>query len=201
MCEFSSSLSVVSVDGKQHLSEEVFSAFVRFSFWGKWQNIPRTWLRLLLLSLQKTRLLWFSILLTLPATSGCSSNSRGHWKESDFRQERTLWKSDESTKHCFTQMLLAINSRYWQARKIHACVWRFKVAPCKRASLKSTTISQKKVGYFSNRPRTCWKKISRTSEKNMERYKHQFKKQNRLQQRRSLFSDHLIFLTVSVSDY
>ena len=34
---------------------------------------------------------------------------------------------------------------------IHVCVWRFKVVSCKRASLKSTRFSQKKVWYFSNR--------------------------------------------------
>ena len=34
--------------------------------------------------------------------------------------------------------------------KVHACAWRFKVASCKRASLKSTRFL-KKVGYFSNR--------------------------------------------------
>jgi hypothetical protein len=43
----------------------------------------------------------------LRATSGCSPNLRGHWKESYFRQERTLWKFDESTTHYVTQMLLA----------------------------------------------------------------------------------------------
>ena len=48
-------------------------------------------------------------------------------------------------------MLLTINWRYWQAKKIHTCVWRFKAASYKRASLKSTTLSEKKVGYFSNR--------------------------------------------------
>ena len=36
--------------------------------------------------------------------------------------------------------------------KIHACVGWFKVASCKRASLKSTRFSQKnRIGYFSNR--------------------------------------------------
>ena len=33
------------------------------------------------------------------------------------------WKSDESTKHYLTQMLLAINWRYSQAGKNHARVW------------------------------------------------------------------------------
>ena len=37
--------------------------------------------------------------------------------------------------------------------KNHACLWGFKVASCKHASLKSTRFSQKKkrVGYFYNR--------------------------------------------------
>ena len=55
-----------------------------------------------------------------------------------------LWKSNESTKDNLTQMLLAIKWHYWQGgKKIHACVWRFKVASCKRASLKSTRFSKK----------------------------------------------------------
>ena len=33
-----SSLSIGSADGKQHLSEVVFSALVGFSLQGKWQN-------------------------------------------------------------------------------------------------------------------------------------------------------------------
>ena len=50
------------------------------------QHIPRTW----------SKLFWrtnkFLALLTwLTATSGCSPNSRGHWKERDFRQESILW--------------------------------------------------------------------------------------------------------------
>ena len=35
-----------------------------------------------------------------------------------------------------------MNLRYWQAGKNHVCVWRYKVASCKRASLKSTRFSQ-----------------------------------------------------------
>ena len=46
---------------------------------------------------------------------------------------------------CLHVMLLT------EEKKIHACVWSFKVASCKRASLKSTRFSQKKkVGYYSN---------------------------------------------------
>ena len=50
----------------------------------------------------------------------------------------------DSNKHYLTQMLLAINWRYWQAKKIHAGVWRLKVASCKSASLKSAKFSQEK---------------------------------------------------------
>ena len=56
------------------------------------QHIPCTWFKIFG---QKTRLLWFTMLFTLlieiPASSACSPNSRGHWKENNFRQERTLW--------------------------------------------------------------------------------------------------------------
>ena len=63
------------------------------------------------------------------------------------------WKSDETTRHYLTQMLLAINWGYWEAGKIYAYVWRFNVASCWRASLKSTRFSKKQVWYFSNKPR------------------------------------------------
>ena len=55
-------------------------------------------------------------------------------------------------------MLLAINWRYWQAGKSHACVWRFKVASGKRASLKSIRFSQKKSDTFLTEqyvPKVC----------------------------------------------
>ena len=55
------------------------------------------------------------------------------------------WKSDESTKHYLTQMLLAINWRYWQAEKIDECVQRFKVASGKRAALEFTRFSRNKI--------------------------------------------------------
>ena len=66
------------------------------------------------------------------------------------------WKSDESTKRSLTQMLLAINWRYWRAGKNHLCVWRFKFTSCKRDSMKSSSFTQKKkkkkkVCYFSNK--------------------------------------------------
>ena len=43
-------------------------------------------------------------------------NSRGHRKENSLSFS-WQWKSGESTKHYLTQMLLAINWRYWQVRK------------------------------------------------------------------------------------
>ena len=54
--------------------------------------------------------------------------------------------------HYHTQLLLAINCRYWEKEKITICIWSFKdkVASCKRGLLKSTRFSQKKVGYYSN---------------------------------------------------
>jgi hypothetical protein len=65
------------------------------------------------------------------------------------------WKSVESIKYYLTQLQLPINWRYWHAGKIHACVWRFKMASWKRALLKSTGFSQTKVEYFSNRVVCC----------------------------------------------
>ena len=66
---------------------------------GNWclhhDNAPTLSSDLIQTFLLKTRLLWFVRLLTLlirlPATSGCFLNSRDHRKESDFRQGRTLW--------------------------------------------------------------------------------------------------------------
>ena len=67
------------------------------------------------------------------------------------RTRGTQWKSDNSTKHYLTQNLLSIYWYYWEVEKNYACVSSFKVTSCKRASLRSTRLSQKKVGYFSNR--------------------------------------------------
>ena len=53
------------------------------------------------------------------------------------------WKSDESSKHYLTQMLLAINWRYWWAGK-NSCVLMFKIVSYKCASLKSTKLFAKK---------------------------------------------------------
>ena len=59
---------------------------------------------------------------------------------------RGLWTLPHSNAACHQLTLLT------GGKKDHVSVWRFKVASCKRASLKSTRVSQNnKVGYFSNR--------------------------------------------------
>ena len=56
------------------------------------------------------------------------------------------WKSDESTKHYFTQILLAINWRYWQSGKISRM--SMKVQFC---LVQVRLIEIHQIGYFSNR--------------------------------------------------
>jgi hypothetical protein len=62
------------------------------------------------------------------------------------------WKSDESTKHCFTQMMLDINWLYWQSGKKPRM--RMKVQG-RFMQARFTEIhhifANTKVGYFSNR--------------------------------------------------
>jgi hypothetical protein len=91
------------------------------------QYIPRPWLTFR----RKTRLLWFAwllyLLIWLPATSS----------KDTFLRDRNL------TRALNTTSLVAINWRYWQAVKNYACVWGFKVASCKRTSLKPTRFSPK----------------------------------------------------------
>ena len=103
------------------------------------QHILRSWFRHFW---QKTSLLWFA---------SCLISWYGFLRLLivSQTQEAIKRKSDESTKHYHTQILLAINRRYWLAGKNHTYVWRFEVALCKRASLKSIRFSQKKkkVGY------------------------------------------------------
>ena len=109
------------------------------------QHIPHTWFRLFL---AKTRLLWFTrrltLLIWLSVTSGCSHQKFGY-----FSNNENLTRALKTTSlKCCLPSTAAIN--WWE--KIHACEWRFKVASCKHASLRSTKILQKrhKVGYFSN---------------------------------------------------
>ena len=79
-------------DGHQHFFG-TFHSDRRFDHEGSGCKIPRTWFRLFFW--QKTRLLWLLRLLTLliwlSVTFGCFPNSRGYWKESDYRQERSVW--------------------------------------------------------------------------------------------------------------
>ena len=55
--------------------------------------------------------LFFRLAFLIPTCPGCSDTTRNP----SFPLQ---WKSDESTKHYLTQMLLNINWRYWQAGKI-----------------------------------------------------------------------------------
>ena len=107
---------------------------------------------------------WFRIFFTIYADVRRVRSLANHWNLV-FRQKKVWikcaapvipsfslqWKSDEGTKHYFTQILLVVNWRYWQKGKNSRMCMRLKVASCKRASLKSTRFSQKnRVGYFSN---------------------------------------------------
>ena len=66
---------------------------------------------------KKKRLLWFARLLT-PLISGDSAKKARIKCAAPVVPSFSLqWKSDESTEHYLTQMLLAINWRYWQAGK------------------------------------------------------------------------------------
>ena len=65
------------------------------------------------------------------------------------------WKSDKSIKHSSLKCCLPLTDAIDRWEKIHACIWRFKVASCKCPLLKSIRVGlsdKKKVGYFSNRP-------------------------------------------------
>ena len=99
---------------------------------------------------RKTRLLRFVRLLPLLATYGCSPNSEA--TERKAISDKRIHYENTRALNTFTQMLLAINRRYWQADKIHACVWSFKVASSKRASLKSHRFSKKKQKTVCFRP-------------------------------------------------
>ena len=62
------------------------------------------------------------------------------------------WKSDKSTKHYLTQMLLFINWSYWQVGKNSQVHMKVQGRLMQDYSLKSTRFLQKyKVWYFPNR--------------------------------------------------
>ena len=80
--------SIASVDGKQHLSEVVFSALV---------SDPD--------------------FMNTIVTGDESWVYRYNPETKSFQHFFLQWKSDETTKHYLTQMLLGINWHYWQAGK------------------------------------------------------------------------------------
>ena len=55
------------------------------------------------------------------------------WNQQIFKYSFELWRSLEPSTHAIDRQ-----------EKIHACVWRLKIASCKHASLKSIRFSQKK---------------------------------------------------------
>ena len=55
------------------------------------------------------------------------------WNQQIFKYSFELWRSLEPSTHAIDRQ-----------EKIHACVWRLKIASCKHASLKSTWFLQKK---------------------------------------------------------
>ena len=78
-------------------------------------------------------------------TPGCTGTSRNP----SFSLQ---WKSDEITRLHYSNAACHQLTLLTRGEKMHVSVWGFKVASCKRASLKSTRFSQeKKVGYLSNR--------------------------------------------------
>ena len=112
MHEFSYLLSIASVDGKQHLSEVVFSALVWFSLYGKWQVPGRT-------CTPRTCHQWLWCSWSRVTVCGVQ-NVLGIWVRPGnqiFLSFSLQRKSDESSKHYLTQMLHVINWHYWQAGK------------------------------------------------------------------------------------
>ena len=173
-----SRLSIASVDGKQHLSEIVFSALVGFPLFDKyptfWGGGRHTWNAGNLITLkvwffskeslnQVQGMCWSSrdggadcLMTTTPISCAAQHHigegrhpSTTHWWLFDpvVCTRGVQWKSDESTKHYLTQILLAINWRYSQARKkILVFIWRFKVASC--ISETHQVFSKKKLDTF-----------------------------------------------------
>ena len=63
------------------------------------------------------------------------------------------WKSDESTKLYLTQMLPAINWRYWQWERIHAYLWRVQGRLMQARFIEIHQVfaeKQNEIGHFSN---------------------------------------------------
>ena len=107
------SLSIASIDDKQHLNELVFSALVGFSLQGKWRVLGF----ILTSRIHRTCCTPQTVTPTsrtpysLVMSPGCTVTTRNP----SFSLQ---WKSNESTKHYLSQVLLVINWRYWQEGKI-----------------------------------------------------------------------------------
>ena len=113
-------LSITSVDGKQHLSEVVFSALVGFSLYTtcthhRVKKSPKRQCASPFVSFHSDFFLAKNQTLRVirfPTLQACLFFPRPKVRYF-FKQ----WKSDEWTKHYLTQMLIAINWRYRQAGK------------------------------------------------------------------------------------
>ena len=99
--EYLSCLSIASVNGKQYLISIVRKMMGFGSYPYTQDSSP------VIMVFMKSGWLWSP---TCPVSPGCMGTTRN---PSFYLQ----WKSDESTKHYLTQMLLAINWHYWQAGK------------------------------------------------------------------------------------
>ena len=117
------------IDGKQHLSEVVFSALVGFSLKGKLRDDL--------------------VSGSYPCTQNMldSTNSDADCMNTIITGDESWvslqWKSHESTKHYLTQMLLVINWSYWQAEKFPHAYEGSRSPYAKNTSLKCTRFSQK----------------------------------------------------------
>ena len=152
--EFFSCLSIASVDGKQHLSEVVFSALVGFFIVTKMAERleQRTWLRL-----------WAKNKTPAVRPAPYSPDIRRHRQKKVWTKCTApvvpsfslQWKFDESTKHYLSKMLLAINWVYWQAREKFLYAYESSWWSHARVGLLHWNPSgfhkRSKVGYFSNR--------------------------------------------------
>ena len=76
---------------------------------------------------------------------GCTDST---WKPNSSRQ----WKSEESTQHYLTQILLAIYWRYWQAGKNARMRMRVqgRLMQARFIEIHQVVAKERKVGHFSN---------------------------------------------------
>ena len=86
---------------------------------------------------KKTRLLCLLTLLIWFSATSCYSRPKAGYFSNNKNPTRAL---NTTSLKCLLPTTDAIDSR----EKVHACVWRCKIASCKRSSLKSTRFSQTK---------------------------------------------------------